>query len=195
MLPLVRATSLGPLLTRARRLSRGTITRKGGRNANALPANRLRALPETIRLRLPRRWSHPSLALACMPTARLRVTQSMVMQRMRLRWFGVRLGWIGWARRATTARSNGACICQIECRARDEARRCRLHDEIVAFYQYISPSPEEAHVRAMVIKLVSDAVHRRFPQGTVDTFGSVAQNLYLPDGCVHTILLFIFRES
>ncbi|PIL31252.1 hypothetical protein GSI_05950 [Ganoderma sinense ZZ0214-1] len=63
-----------------------------------------------------------------------------------------------------------------------ESKEQRLHDEIVAFYQYISPSPEEAHVRAMVIKLVSDAVQRRFPQGTVDTFGSVAQNLYLPDG-------------
>ena len=71
---------------------------------------------------------------------------------------------------------------------RDDARRCRLHDEIVAFYQYISPTPEEAHVRAMVIKLVSDAVQRRFPQGAVDTFGSVAQNLYLPDGCVRSLL-------
>ncbi|KAM5539924.1 hypothetical protein V8D89_006427 [Ganoderma adspersum] len=63
-----------------------------------------------------------------------------------------------------------------------DSKEQRLHDEIVAFYQYISPSPEEAHVRAMVIKLVSDSVQRRFPQGTVDTFGSVAQNLYLPDG-------------
>ena len=59
-----------------------------------------------------------------------------------------------------------------------------MHDEIVAFFHYISPSPEEAHARAMVIAKVSSLVTRRFPQGAVDTFGSVAQNLYLPDGCV-----------
>ena len=59
-----------------------------------------------------------------------------------------------------------------------------MHDEIVAFFHYISPSPEEAHARAMVIAKISSIVTRRFPQGAVDTFGSVAQNLYLPDGYV-----------
>ncbi|TBU62421.1 hypothetical protein BD310DRAFT_871139 [Dichomitus squalens] len=63
-----------------------------------------------------------------------------------------------------------------------ESKEQRLHDEIVAFFQYISPTPEEAHARAMVIAKVSSLVTRRFPQGAVDTFGSVAQNLYLPDG-------------
>ncbi|KAI0756184.1 Nucleotidyltransferase [Daedaleopsis nitida] len=58
----------------------------------------------------------------------------------------------------------------------------RLHDEIVAFFNYISPTPDERHVRAMVIAHISDAVCRRFAKSTVDTFGSVAQNLYLPDG-------------
>ena len=62
--------------------------------------------------------------------------------------------------------------------------RDRLHDEIVAFYSYMTPTPDERHARAMVISQVSDVVRRRFPKSSVDTFGSVAQNLYLPDACV-----------
>ena len=62
--------------------------------------------------------------------------------------------------------------------------RDRLHDEIIAFYSYMTPTPDERHARAMVISQVSDVVRRRFPKSSVDTFGSVAQNLYLPDACV-----------
>ena len=61
---------------------------------------------------------------------------------------------------------------------------CRLHDEIVAFFNYMTPTPDERHARAMVIAQVSEVARRRFPKGTVDTFGSVAQNLYLPDAYV-----------
>ncbi|KAI0354735.1 Nucleotidyltransferase [Trametes cingulata] len=58
----------------------------------------------------------------------------------------------------------------------------RLHDEIVAFFEFMTPTPEERHARAMVIAQVADVVKRRLPTAAVDTFGSVAQDLYLPDG-------------
>ncbi|KAI8981329.1 hypothetical protein BD414DRAFT_97463 [Trametes punicea] len=58
----------------------------------------------------------------------------------------------------------------------------RLHDEIVAFFEYMSPTPDERHTRAMVIAQVAEVVKRRLPKAAVDTFGSVAQDLYLPDG-------------
>lgn len=58
----------------------------------------------------------------------------------------------------------------------------RLHDEIVAFFKYAAPTPDERHARAMVIAEVSQVVKRRLPKASVDTFGSVAQDLYLPDG-------------
>ncbi|KAI0652626.1 hypothetical protein C8Q79DRAFT_111882 [Trametes meyenii] len=63
-----------------------------------------------------------------------------------------------------------------------ESREQRLHDEIVAFLEYIAPTPDERHARAVVIAEVAEVVKRRLPKATVDTFGSVAQDLYLPDG-------------
>ena len=60
----------------------------------------------------------------------------------------------------------------------------RLHDEIVAFFNYISPTPNETHARGMVIAQIGEVSRRRFRGANVETFGSVAQNLYLPDGCV-----------
>ncbi len=60
----------------------------------------------------------------------------------------------------------------------------RLHDEIVAFFNYISPTPDECHARAMVVAKITDVVRMRFNylKASVDIFGSFAQNLYLPDG-------------
>ncbi|RPD64718.1 Nucleotidyltransferase [Lentinus tigrinus ALCF2SS1-7] len=63
-----------------------------------------------------------------------------------------------------------------------ESKQQRLHDEIVAFFNYISPTPNETHARGMVIAQVSEVARRRFRDASVETFGSVAQNLYLPDG-------------
>ncbi|KAI0801360.1 hypothetical protein C8Q74DRAFT_486630 [Fomes fomentarius] len=65
-----------------------------------------------------------------------------------------------------------------------ESKEQRLHDEIVAFFNYISPTPDECHARAMVVAKITDVVRRRFNylKASVDIFGSFAQNLYLPDG-------------
>ncbi|KAI0673903.1 hypothetical protein C8Q78DRAFT_1019773 [Trametes maxima] len=63
-----------------------------------------------------------------------------------------------------------------------ENKEHRLHDEIVAFFEYMTPTPDERHARAVVIAQVAEVVKRRLPKATVDTFGSVAQDLYLPDG-------------
>ncbi|OSD00930.1 Nucleotidyltransferase, partial [Trametes coccinea BRFM310] len=66
--------------------------------------------------------------------------------------------------------------------AYESKEQSRLHDEIVAFYEYVSPTPDERHARAMVIAQVAEVVKRRLPKASVDPFGSVAQDLYLPDG-------------
>ncbi|KAI0326768.1 Nucleotidyltransferase [Cubamyces sp. BRFM 1775] len=65
-----------------------------------------------------------------------------------------------------------------------ESKEKRLHDEIVAFFEYMTPTADERHARAMVIAQVAEVVKRRLPKAAVDTFGSVAQDLYLPDGYV-----------
>ena len=64
----------------------------------------------------------------------------------------------------------------------------RIHAELVAFCTYLAPTPDERHTRALVIAQVTAVAHRRFPRANVDTFGSVAQDLYLPDACVRFLV-------
>lgn len=59
---------------------------------------------------------------------------------------------------------------------------CRLHDEIVAFLEYMRPTIQERRARELVTARVTDIVKRRFPTGTVTLFGSAAHDLVLPDG-------------
>lgn len=58
----------------------------------------------------------------------------------------------------------------------------RLHDEIVAFVEYMEPTDQERRARELVIARVGDIVKRRFPTSAVTVFGSVAHGLVLPDG-------------
>ncbi|OBZ68490.1 Poly(A) RNA polymerase cid14 [Grifola frondosa] len=63
-----------------------------------------------------------------------------------------------------------------------ESKAQRLHDEIVAFVTYILPTTQERRARELVIARVRELARRRFNNAAIDTFGSVAQNLYLPEG-------------
>lgn len=67
----------------------------------------------------------------------------------------------------------------------------RLHDEIVAYNAYISPTIQEIHARLQVIARIAEVVRRRYPYCTLETFGSTAQNLYLPDGYVSSAFVSI----
>ena len=65
----------------------------------------------------------------------------------------------------------------------------RLHCEVNAFLDYISPSPVEDEVRGLVIDLVSKAITKAFPDAAVSPFGSYATKLYLPSGYLPIYLL------
>jgi non-canonical poly(A) RNA polymerase PAPD5/7 len=64
----------------------------------------------------------------------------------------------------------------------------RLHREVEAFINYISPTPVEDEVRSLVVDLVSAAVTQAFPDAKVEAFGSFGTKLYLPLGYVPSIL-------
>lgn len=67
----------------------------------------------------------------------------------------------------------------------------RLHDEVEAFVNWISPSPVEDEVRGMIVTLVSDAVTSAFPDAKVLPFGSFGTKLYLPLGYfIRSFLMF-----
>ena len=58
----------------------------------------------------------------------------------------------------------------------------RLHKEVEAFVEYVSPTKAEDEVRGLVVNLITRAVTRNFPDAKVLPFGSFETKLYLPSG-------------
>lgn len=58
----------------------------------------------------------------------------------------------------------------------------RLHKEVKAFIEYVSPTKAEDEVRSLIVNLVTRAVVRDFPDAKVLPFGSFETKLYLPSG-------------
>lgn len=58
----------------------------------------------------------------------------------------------------------------------------RLHKEVEAFVEYVSPTKAEDEVRALIVNLITRAVSRNFPDARIFPFGSFETKLYLPSG-------------
>jgi len=58
----------------------------------------------------------------------------------------------------------------------------RLHREVEAFVEYVSPTKAEDEVRGLIVNLITRAVVRNFPDAKVLPFGSFETKLYLPSG-------------
>ncbi|KAI0937395.1 hypothetical protein AcV5_005312 [Taiwanofungus camphoratus] len=74
-----------------------------------------------------------------------------------------------------------------------ESKEQRLHDEIVAYVTYICPTMQERCARELVIASVGELVRRRFPNATMATFGSVSQDLCLPDGDIDLVIVMPYE--
>ncbi|KZT27626.1 Nucleotidyltransferase [Neolentinus lepideus HHB14362 ss-1] len=70
-----------------------------------------------------------------------------------------------------------------------ENKEQRLHDEIVAYVKYCEPTDQEATARKLVIDHIAGVIARRFGSCKVELFGSVAQNLCLPDSDIDLVVL------
>lgn len=64
-----------------------------------------------------------------------------------------------------------------------------FHKEIEAFTRYISPTPIEAELRELTVKLITNAVQQAFPDAEVHPFGSYETKLYLPLGDIDLVIL------
>lgn len=62
------------------------------------------------------------------------------------------------------------------------SREIRLNEEVKAFVDYMSPTPEEHETRSLIIMWIRDAITREFPEAQVTPFGSFETKLYLPLG-------------
>ncbi|KAL7058388.1 hypothetical protein AAHC03_016875 [Spirometra sp. Aus1] len=63
-----------------------------------------------------------------------------------------------------------------------------LHDEIIDFVTYISPTPEEHWVREIVVAKVKNIVYRLWPECHIDVFGSYKTGLYLPTSDIDMVI-------
>ncbi|EDV26068.1 uncharacterized protein TRIADDRAFT_23436 [Trichoplax adhaerens] len=67
----------------------------------------------------------------------------------------------------------------------------RLHEEIIDFYQYISPRPEEKNMRETVVEGVKEVILTLWPHVQVEVFGSFRTGLYLPTSDIDLVIFGI----
>ncbi|KAJ7083322.1 hypothetical protein B0H15DRAFT_850579 [Mycena belliarum] len=65
----------------------------------------------------------------------------------------------------------------------------RLHQEIVAYVEYVQPTPQERTARQKLLDAIRKALLRRFPDGELKLFGSAATGLCLPTGDMDIAIL------
>jgi len=66
----------------------------------------------------------------------------------------------------------------------------RLHQEIMDFTQYISPTEAEHETRLYIIDRISTVIMNLWPCATVKIFGSFETQLYLPTSDIDMVVLF-----
>lgn len=70
-----------------------------------------------------------------------------------------------------------------------------LHEEIVDFYKYMKPIPEEEFMRDRVVKRIEAVVSRLWPESKVEIFGSFATKLYLPTSDIDMMIMGKWEAS
>ncbi|KAJ3886582.1 hypothetical protein GG344DRAFT_69556 [Lentinula edodes] len=70
-----------------------------------------------------------------------------------------------------------------------------FHQEIVAFEEWISPTPAEKEVRIFTIEAIVKALKVIYPRATVSAFGSTETGLYLPSGDIDLVLDLTFMPA
>ncbi|MEE6465544.1 hypothetical protein FKM82_006590 [Ascaphus truei] len=63
-----------------------------------------------------------------------------------------------------------------------------LHEEIVDFYEFMSPRPEEAAMRREVVKRIETVIKDLWPTADVQIFGSFSTGLYLPTSDIDLVV-------
>ena len=64
-----------------------------------------------------------------------------------------------------------------------------LHEEIIDFYEFIKPIPEEEFMRNRVVQRIESVVYRLWPEAKVEIFGSFATKLYLPTSDIDLMIM------
>ncbi|KAK7063560.1 Non-canonical poly(A) RNA polymerase PAPD5 [Favolaschia claudopus] len=65
----------------------------------------------------------------------------------------------------------------------------RLHQEIVAYVEYVQSTPQEKTARQTLLEVIQRSLQPRFPGGEVKMFGSQATGLSLPAGDMDLVVM------
>ncbi|XP_049606498.1 terminal nucleotidyltransferase 4A [Syngnathus scovelli] len=63
-----------------------------------------------------------------------------------------------------------------------------LHEEVMDFYNFMSPRPEEAAMRKEVVKRIEKIIKELWPTADVQIFGSFSTGLYLPTSDIDLVV-------
>ncbi|PAA54471.1 hypothetical protein BOX15_Mlig031810g1 [Macrostomum lignano] len=63
-----------------------------------------------------------------------------------------------------------------------------LHEELLLFHQWMSPTPEEAVMRTQVVDRVRRLINQQWPEARLELFGSFRTGLYLPLSDIDLVL-------
>ncbi|XP_028596035.1 terminal nucleotidyltransferase 4B isoform X2 [Podarcis muralis] len=63
-----------------------------------------------------------------------------------------------------------------------------LHEEIIDFYKYMSPRPEEERMRMEVVNRIENVIKGLWPNADVQIFGSFKTGLYLPTSDIDLVV-------
>ncbi|XP_069757721.1 terminal nucleotidyltransferase 4B isoform X1 [Narcine bancroftii] len=63
-----------------------------------------------------------------------------------------------------------------------------LHEEIIDFYNYMSPKHEEAKMRMEVVERIENVIKELWPSADVQIFGSFSTGLYLPTSDIDLVV-------
>jgi len=63
-----------------------------------------------------------------------------------------------------------------------------LHEEIIDFYKWVSPKPEDHQMRLNVVDRITGCIMKIWPQAKVYTFGSFRTGLYIPSSDVDLVV-------
>ncbi|XP_055504381.1 LOW QUALITY PROTEIN: terminal nucleotidyltransferase 4B [Leucoraja erinacea] len=63
-----------------------------------------------------------------------------------------------------------------------------LHEEIIDFYNYMSPRSEEAKMRMEVVERIENVIKELWPSAEVQIFGSFSTGLYLPTSDIDLVV-------
>lgn len=84
---------------------------------------------------------------------------------------------------------NGGCPWRLPNRKYEGRCLAGLHQEILDFYEYMSPTIEEHNIRLQVVNNIEQIIHNLWPSAKVEVFGSFRTGLYLPTSDIDLVVI------